>query len=52
MKKLLSNLLLSAMGLTAQSAASAQTKWDLPTGYAVGSFQTENVQLFANISIK
>jgi TRAP-type transport system periplasmic protein len=51
MKKLLSHLLLSAMGLTALSAfgaASAQTKWDLPTGYAVGSFQTENVQLFAN----
>ena len=55
MKKLLSNLLLSAVGLSALSAlsaASAQTKWDLPTGYAVGSFQTENVQLFANISIK
>jgi TRAP-type C4-dicarboxylate transport system substrate-binding protein len=29
-------------------AAFAQTKWDLPTGYAVGSFQTENIQLFAN----
>lgn len=26
----------------------AQTKWDLPTGYATGSFQTENVQAFAN----
>ena len=26
----------------------AQTKWDLPTGYASGSFQTENVQAFAN----
>jgi TRAP-type transport system periplasmic protein len=26
----------------------AQTKWDLPTGYATGSFQTENVQVFAN----
>jgi TRAP-type transport system periplasmic protein len=25
----------------------AQTKWDLPTGYAVGSFQTQNVQRFA-----
>jgi TRAP-type transport system periplasmic protein len=32
----------------AASAAQAQTKWDLPTGYAVGSFQTENVQQFAN----
>jgi TRAP-type transport system periplasmic protein len=28
--------------------AQAQAKWDLPTGYAVGSFQTENVQQFAN----
>ena len=28
--------------------AAAQTKWDLPTGYAVASFQTENVQAFAN----
>jgi TRAP-type transport system periplasmic protein len=32
----------------AAGAAQAQTKWDLPTGYAVGSFQTENVQQFAN----
>ena len=30
------------------SLAQAQAKWDLPTGYAVGSFQTENVQQFAN----
>ena len=34
----------SAAGFTAQ----AQTKWDLPTGYSVNSFQTENVQQFAN----
>ena len=34
--------------VAAASTAFAQTKWDLPTGYAVGSFQTENVQLFAN----
>jgi len=26
----------------------AQTKWDLPTGYSPGSFQTENVQRFAD----
>lgn len=26
----------------------AQTKWDMPTGYAIGSFQTQNVQQFAN----
>ena len=29
-------------------SAQAQTKWDLPTGYASGSFQTQNVQQFAN----
>jgi TRAP-type transport system periplasmic protein len=27
--------------------AQAQTKWDMPTGYAVGSYQTQNVQQFA-----
>ncbi|HEX5738354.1 MAG TPA: TRAP transporter substrate-binding protein [Hydrogenophaga sp.] len=30
------------------SAASAQTKWDLPTGYSANSFQTQNVQQFAD----
>ncbi|RJP68838.1 MAG: C4-dicarboxylate ABC transporter substrate-binding protein [Comamonadaceae bacterium] len=30
------------------SLASAQTKWDLPTGYSANSFQTQNVQQFAN----
>jgi TRAP-type transport system periplasmic protein len=44
MKKL---LLSFAVALVA-TGAFAQTKWDLPTGYAVASFQTENVQLFAN----
>lgn len=28
-------------------AASAQVKWDLPTGYGANSFQTQNVQQFA-----
>lgn len=32
----------------AQSPALAQTQWDLPTGYASGSYQTQNVQQFAN----
>jgi TRAP-type transport system periplasmic protein len=41
-------LLLSFAVTLAVASAMAQTKWDLPTGYAVGSFQTENVQLFAN----
>ncbi len=30
------------------AAAQAQVKWDLPTGYAANSFQTQNVQQFAN----
>jgi len=28
--------------------AQAQAKWDLPTGYSANSFQTQNVQQFAN----
>lgn len=44
MKKLLALLALTG----AFGAAFAQTKWDLPTGYAVNSFQTENVQAFAD----
>jgi TRAP-type C4-dicarboxylate transport system substrate-binding protein len=36
---------LSAIALA--SAVSAQTKWDLPTGYSANSFQTQNVQQFA-----
>jgi TRAP-type transport system periplasmic protein len=32
----------------AASATFAQTKWDMPTGYGIGSFQTQNVQQFAN----
>jgi TRAP-type C4-dicarboxylate transport system substrate-binding protein len=31
----------------AAASAQAQVKWDLPTGYATGSFQTQNVQQFA-----
>ena len=44
MKKIL--FCLSAATLAA--AASAQMKWDLPTGYSANSFQTQNVQQFAN----
>ncbi|MEP6824999.1 MAG: TRAP transporter substrate-binding protein [Ramlibacter sp.] len=36
---------LSALALA--GAASAQVKWDLPTGYGANSFQTQNVQQFA-----
>jgi TRAP-type transport system periplasmic protein len=48
MEKTMKKLLISLAATVAASTAFAQTKWDLPTGYAVGSFQTENVQLFAN----
>jgi TRAP-type transport system periplasmic protein len=36
------------IAVVATTSTWAQTKWDLPTGYAAGSFQTENVQSFAN----
>jgi TRAP-type C4-dicarboxylate transport system substrate-binding protein len=44
MKKML--FCLSA--ITFAGAAAAQSKWDLPTGYSASSFQTQNVQQFAN----
>jgi TRAP-type C4-dicarboxylate transport system substrate-binding protein len=43
----LTQTLLAGVAALASSLAQAQAKWDLPTGYAVGSFQTENVQQFA-----
>jgi TRAP-type transport system periplasmic protein len=39
---------IAILALGACTIVTAQTKWDLPTGYATGSFQTENVQAFAN----
>lgn len=44
MKKLM--LCMSTLALTGM--ASAQVKWDLPTGYGANSFQTQNVQQFAS----
>ena len=38
--------MLAALATTV--AAQAQTKWDLPTGYGVSTFQTQNVQQFAD----
>ncbi|MEO8385826.1 MAG: C4-dicarboxylate ABC transporter substrate-binding protein, partial [Betaproteobacteria bacterium] len=38
----------AALGIAATaSVANAQTKWDMPTGYAPGNFHTENVRQFA-----
>ncbi|MFN7120980.1 MAG: TRAP transporter substrate-binding protein [Hydrogenophaga sp.] len=42
------NILFCLSAVTLAAAASAQTKWDLPTGYSANSFQTQNVQQFAN----
>jgi TRAP-type C4-dicarboxylate transport system substrate-binding protein len=44
---LLARCTLVAGALAAATLAHAQVKWDLPTGYAVGSYQTQNVQQFA-----
>lgn len=42
------HLTLCMSALLAAGAVQAQVKWDLPTGYGANSFQTQNVQQFAN----
>ncbi|MEO5737115.1 MAG: TRAP transporter substrate-binding protein [Variovorax sp.] len=42
------HLVLSLSALACSAVVQAQTKWDLPTGYAASTFQTQNVQQFAN----
>lgn len=44
LKHLALTLALAPLAATLQ----AQTKWDMPTGYGAASFQTQNVQLFAD----
>lgn len=39
--------ILLTMACVAAGAAQAQVKWDLPTGYAANTFQTQNNQQFA-----
>lgn len=41
-------VLIASLALLSATASMAQTAWDLPTGYPVASFQTENLQQFAN----
>lgn len=41
-------LILSIAAVATMGTAFAQTKWDLPTGYAANTFQTKNVQQFAD----
>jgi TRAP-type C4-dicarboxylate transport system substrate-binding protein len=40
-------LVIACLAATALSAQ-AQTKWDLPSGYAANTFQTQNLQQFVN----
>ncbi|WP_439588367.1 TRAP transporter substrate-binding protein [Hydrogenophaga sp.] len=42
------NMMFCLSAVAFACAASAQTKWDLPTGYSANSFQTQNVQQFAS----
>jgi TRAP-type C4-dicarboxylate transport system substrate-binding protein len=42
------NVVFALSAIAAACGAQAQVKWDLPTGYAVGSYQTQNVQQFAD----
>jgi TRAP-type C4-dicarboxylate transport system substrate-binding protein len=44
----LSRWLLALCGALVAVSATAQTKWDLPAGYAASNFHTENLQQFAN----
>jgi TRAP-type transport system periplasmic protein len=44
----LTTTLTAAIAAITTSTVMAQTKWDMPTGYSVGSFQTHNVQRFAD----
>ena len=48
MKKLTFSAAAFTVLACAAASSFAQSKWDMPTGYAVASFQTENVQTFAN----
>jgi TRAP-type transport system periplasmic protein len=45
--KLLKIMLMASAVIFAAGSASAQMKWDMPTGYSDGTFQTQNVRQFA-----
>ncbi len=46
--KRIHHVMLAASLAVASSTVLAQAKWDFPTGYPTSSFQTENLQQFAN----
>ena len=41
------SFILGAAVLACATAAGAQTKWDLPSGYGANTFQTKNLEQFA-----
>lgn len=41
-------LMLACVATVLASAAQAQTKWDLPSGYGANTFQVQNLQYFAD----
>ncbi len=45
---MVSKFTLTALALVLSTPAMAQTKWDLPAGYAAGNFHTENLVQFAS----
>jgi TRAP-type C4-dicarboxylate transport system substrate-binding protein len=45
---MMKKLLVSLAAVATLGTSWAQTKWDLPTGYGANSFQTQNVQQFAD----
>lgn len=45
---MMKRLTVAVLAGTAALLAQAQVKWDMPTGYAAASFQTQNVQQFAD----
>jgi TRAP-type transport system periplasmic protein len=44
--KLINTLMMAAAITLTAGTASAQVKWDMPTGYSDGTFQTQNVRQF------
>jgi TRAP-type C4-dicarboxylate transport system substrate-binding protein len=41
-------LVIAGLAVAAATLAQAQTKWDLPSGYAANTFQVQNLQYFAD----
>ncbi len=46
--RLFGKLVLTAIIILFAGTSGASTRWDMPTGYPVGNFHTENIQAFAD----